>query len=338
MSQLLLDLLKKNSGIRGFSGGRIRMKAKKEKENTPLPEISGNVLVASEKKNVFEKDYQKVMNFLSRVSTALGVTIPKISTVETTKNNSSSLYEVLAHSDLPIPEKFKFILKDEFSDLNSVKFFGKAKSISEARQRAQIHLAECLYSVLKVSDMFLSSNEQDVKKVLPYVQFQVSDDQRSKMFSVIEDCSRDLEIKLAAETSKKKLEDADGAENKTKMSLKSQEEVPKFEGVRPEPLHGKLPIYRHYPEIIESIEKNQVTIVSATTGSGKTTQIPKFILHHFQSQRPSIIVTQPRRVAAISLANRVAHELGETSVGQSVGFSVRFDSVFPDPLKPNIRK
>lgn len=338
MSQLLLNLLKKNLGIRGFSGGRIRMKTKKGKEILPLPEISGNVSIASEKINVFGKDYQKVMNFLSRVSNALGVTIPKVSTLETTKNNSSSLYEVLAHSDLPIPEKFKFILKDEFSNLNSIVFFGKAKSISEARQRAQIHLAECLHSVLKASDLFLSSNDQDVKKVLPYVQFQVSDDQRLKMFSAIEDCSKDLEIKLAADVLKKKFEDVDGVEKSTKMILRQQEEVPKFEGVRPEPLQGKLPIYRHYREIVESIDENQVTIVSATTGSGKTTQIPKFILHHFQSQRPSIIVTQPRRVAAISLANRVAHELGESSVGQSVGFSVRFDSVFPDPLKPNIRK
>ena len=79
---------------------------------------------------------------------------------------------------------------------------------------------------------------------------------------------------------------------------------------------------------------HQVLIVMGETGSGKTTQIPQFILdHHMTTRGPSgegptpgytIAVTQPRRVAAVSLAKRVAQERN-SQVGQTVGYSVRFD-------------
>lgn len=318
------------SGVRMFSNA----KRKKLKDLTPLPIIKPS-FVPTLNSNVFGNDFQRVMNFLNRVSSALGVTIPKPDVIETTKNVSHQMYEVLAHNNIMIPEKFKFIFKDEYvKSLDAMTFYARAKSITEAKQKSLFNLAESLYSILKFSDLFLPINEQDTKKVLPFIKFDLTPEQFERFQNMISECKE----KLTSVSDSNYTESSNSQKSEILDKKYSKNKTEDLHVKRPEPLEGKLPIFRHYREIVESVEKNQVTIVSATTGSGKTTQIPKFILHHFQSENPSIIVTQPRRVAAISLANRVAHELGEKSVGYSVGYSVRFDTVLPDPSQSNIRK
>ena len=299
---------------------------------TPLPLLKPSFISTPLDVNVFGNDLQKAMNFLNRVAKVLDITIPKPETIETTKNTAHTLYEVLAHNRIEIPEKYQFIFKKEYAEsMKELTYFGRAKSISEARQRALFHLAECLYSGLKSADLFLPTMDQDPKKVLPFINFNLNEIQKEELKSVIKECEILLNTSNADEAAPKILNHS--------RKLPNYESRPEISlPTRPVPLSGKLPIYRHYREIIDCIEENQVTIVSATTGSGKTTQIPKFIMHHFAAETPSIIVTQPRRVAAISLANRVAHELGEKGVGNTVGYSVRFDSVFPNPNQANIRK
>lgn len=298
-----------------------------------LPVLIPTVSIVEDTR-VFGNDFQKVMNFLNRISSVLGVTIPRPEAIETTKNVSHALYEVLAHNQLAIPEKFRFIFKKEYADsISNLTFFAQAKSISEAKQRALFNLAESLYATLKSGDLFLPNADQDPKKVLPFIKFNISEEQHSRLQNVI-DAYKGIENETVA---------SDGASNSLINNLNADRIMPSVEVdsrnfPRPEPLQGKLPIYRNYQEIVDSVENNQVTIVSATTGSGKTTQIPKFIMNHFQADQPSIIVTQPRRVAAISLATRLAHELGEHGPGQSVGYSVRFDTILPNPNQSNIRK
>ena len=72
----------------------------------------------------------------------------------------------------------------------------------------------------------------------------------------------------------------------------------------------RLPVFSYRAKILQTIESNQVVIVSAETGSGKTTQVPQFILDSFiaksQGSSCNIIVTQPRRISAISVALRVS--------------------------------
>ncbi|HOU49645.1 MAG: ATP-dependent RNA helicase HrpA [Smithella sp.] len=85
-----------------------------------------------------------------------------------------------------------------------------------------------------------------------------------------------------------------------------------------------LPIIAKKREIIESIQKHQVTIITGETGSGKTTQIPKMCLAAGLGLRGMIGLTQPRRIAAISMAHRIASELGE-ECGQSVAYKIRFE-------------
>ncbi len=92
----------------------------------------------------------------------------------------------------------------------------------------------------------------------------------------------------------------------------------------PKPLFDPaLPITAKKDEIIKSISKNQIVIISGETGSGKTTQIPKFCLAAGRGINGKIGCTQPRRIAAITVAARIAEELGEET-GKSVGYKIRF--------------
>ena len=90
-----------------------------------------------------------------------------------------------------------------------------------------------------------------------------------------------------------------------------------------------LPIVQHRDAIIESIKNNPVTIICGETGSGKTTQIPKMCLEAGLGVDGLIGHTQPRRLAARSVSNRIAAEL-QSEVGGTVGYKVRFsDHVSP---------
>jgi len=90
-----------------------------------------------------------------------------------------------------------------------------------------------------------------------------------------------------------------------------------------------LPIWPHAQYIRETLRKNNILVLTGETGSGKSTQVPQFLLEESWCTK-TIAVTQPRRVAAISLARRVADEMGSFFGGQSpaakVGYSVRFDN------------
>jgi ATP-dependent helicase HrpA len=85
-----------------------------------------------------------------------------------------------------------------------------------------------------------------------------------------------------------------------------------------------LPILDRREEIVAAIRKHPVVIITGETGSGKTTQIPKMCLEAGRGLTGQIACTQPRRIAATSVAMRIAEELGE-EVGQSVGYKIRFD-------------
>ncbi len=89
-----------------------------------------------------------------------------------------------------------------------------------------------------------------------------------------------------------------------------------------------LPIIKKKTEIISAIQNNQVVIISGATGSGKTTQIPKFCLEAGCGIEGSIVCTQPRRIAAVTISKRLAYELNDKE-GRIVGYKIRFkDTTF----------
>ena len=95
-------------------------------------------------------------------------------------------------------------------------------------------------------------------------------------------------------------------------------------------VRASLPVASCKQNILNAISENEVVVLSGATGSGKSTQVPQFLLEENtgRGRRPYIVVTQPRKVAAISLAYRVAEERGcpmPGVKGSSVGYMVRSD-------------
>ncbi len=89
--------------------------------------------------------------------------------------------------------------------------------------------------------------------------------------------------------------------------------------------NSELPIISHRSSILSALRSHQVIIVCGDTGSGKTTQLPKIALElGLGANGKQIACTQPRRIAAVSVANRVAEEFGEP-VGKTIGYQHRFE-------------
>lgn len=105
---------------------------------------------------------------------------------------------------------------------------------------------------------------------------------------------------------------------RTKLSIQEQRE--------------SLPIYKLKKELVQAVHDNQVLVVIGETGSGKTTQVTQYLAEAGYTTRGKIGCTQPRRVAATSVAKRVAEEFG-CRVGEEVGYAIRFeDCTGPDTV------
>ncbi len=88
----------------------------------------------------------------------------------------------------------------------------------------------------------------------------------------------------------------------------------------------KLPIYKYKDELIKVLKKNNVLIVESPTGSGKTTQLPRIIYEAGFAKLGKIGVTQPRRIATISIAEYIAKHIG-VNLGEEVGYKIRFEEI-----------
>ena len=86
-----------------------------------------------------------------------------------------------------------------------------------------------------------------------------------------------------------------------------------------------LPVWQQQQEFTETLSKNQTLILVGETGSGKTTQVPQFVVEAgYTKDGKMCVCTQPRRVAAMSVARRVADEM-DVTIGEEVGYSIRFE-------------
>jgi ATP-dependent RNA helicase DHX29 len=92
-----------------------------------------------------------------------------------------------------------------------------------------------------------------------------------------------------------------------------------------------LPMASYKQTLLDTVRDNRVTIISAQTGAGKTTQCPQFLLEDAlldgRGNATQILVTQPRRVAATSVAERVSEEMCEPRLGGLVGYQIRMEAV-----------
>ena len=120
----------------------------------------------------------------------------------------------------------------------------------------------------------------------------------------------------------KKRAQYDKIKNRSQQAVQARmDSIPK--GL-PDTLNLELPVSQRADDLVRAIQDNQVIIVAGETGSGKTTQLPKLAMLAGRGIRGQIGHTQPRRLAARSVANRIAEELGET-LGSTVSFKIRFN-------------
>ncbi|MEB5929925.1 ATP-dependent RNA helicase HrpA [Acinetobacter schindleri] len=106
-----------------------------------------------------------------------------------------------------------------------------------------------------------------------------------------------------------------------KSHLKVLERVERIPNIK---LNQELPVTQYADKLIEAIQKHQVVIVAGETGSGKTTQLPQIAMLAGRGLTGLIGHTQPRRLAARSVSQRIAEEVGE-KLGESISFKVRFN-------------
>lgn len=133
----------------------------------------------------------------------------------------------------------------------------------------------------------------------------------------------ELVIEDAIEFTKAFTETGESKENKDDEKPQMSEREKKRLTI--EETRKSLPIYPFRDELLRAIEDHQVLIVEGETGSGKTTQIPQYLYEAgYTRNKLKIGCTQPRRVAAMSVAARVAEEMG-VKLGNEVGYSIRFE-------------
>ena len=118
-----------------------------------------------------------------------------------------------------------------------------------------------------------------------------------------------------------------GAQGDNKGNQQKHPAPRRYEPLIPEVITypEELPVSERREDIMNAIHDNQVVIIAGETGSGKTTQIPKMCLDLGLGAKGLIGHTQPRRLAARSVAERIAEELGQ-KIGETVGYQVRFTS------------
>ncbi|XP_015438382.1 PREDICTED: putative ATP-dependent RNA helicase DHX57 [Dufourea novaeangliae] len=112
-------------------------------------------------------------------------------------------------------------------------------------------------------------------------------------------------------------------------NFKEKQDSPKYK--RMKEVRRKLPAWSKIGNILETVYENQVTIISGETGCGKSTQVPQFLLDDWilnrseSKEHVNIICTQPRRISAVGVAERVAAERDER-IGDTIGYQIRLES------------
>jgi len=117
--------------------------------------------------------------------------------------------------------------------------------------------------------------------------------------------------------------------NPERRALEAQLDAAEKKARTIEETRKSLPVYQYREELLDALTKFQTLVVVGETGSGKSTQIPQFLFEAGYTKDGAVVVTQPRRVAAMSVSQRVSEEMG-VRLGHEVGYSVRFDDKTSD--------
>ncbi|OHT13793.1 helicase [Tritrichomonas foetus] len=212
--------------------------------------------------------------------------------------------------------------------INDLKFLAQSRPLTEA-EKQEIELEE---KILEVAE--------EVNKPAEAIEYQLNQENVegdtlverlkniSKQYSLQEEINPELRRGNDWEAEKMK---SAGVKDSSHLIF----ERPDLEIDIPEefdytPIQQSLPVYKYKETLLNALKDNQILIVVGDTGSGKTTQIPQYLL--LRGPNESVVCTQPRRVAAVSVAQRVALER-HSIPGNEVGYCVRFDDCTSDKTR-----
>lgn len=144
--------------------------------------------------------------------------------------------------------------------------------------------------------------------------------QIAKAKKQVDSNSDKYELILDDEVEFESLTDLDDVEQEESIQDKREEKISSILETR-----RSLPVFAYREELLQAVEDYQTIIIVGETGSGKTTQIPQYLVEAgYTKDGKKIGCTQPRRVAAMSVAARVSEEMN-TKIGREVGYSIRFE-------------
>ncbi|CAG0917375.1 unnamed protein product [Notodromas monacha] len=225
-----------------------------------------------------------------------------------------------------------------------------SSSKKHAEALAMIQILNHLQSLNKIKDgkpVFYSMDEVEVASSIlkEPLQLSIPPDCVSSINRLanhectLRESLRDHLSKPCAELNRDKLDTSrrEGNWDAESLAARNGELIRKSRNLR---IHNRsLPVNKYQSVIVDAVRENPVVVLSGDTGCGKSTQVPQIILDELISQRmgadASIIVAQPRRISAISLAKRIAYERRER-VGETIGYQVRLDARLPETSRGSI--
>ncbi|CEF67100.1 Probable ATP-dependent RNA helicase kurz [Strongyloides ratti] len=162
-----------------------------------------------------------------------------------------------------------------------------------------------------------SSDDEDVEEEMK--QFFNKLNQKKENQVIKEECNTDTSVEKNNSVTKEKIKPNEKEDLSPIVGPKIA--VNRLDSIQAQ--RSSLPIFAEEQEIVESINDNMVTIICGETGSGKTTQIPQFLYEAGYTSKGHLIgITEPRRVAAMSMASRVGIELNDTDLSS---YQIRFE-------------
>ena len=255
-----------------------------------IKEMQGKKLIPEKRKKVGKK----LPDLREKNKEIQACTTKTKSQVESIKNNSANLRETASVDipDIDLTESNKNLQKEK--KLNDRE---RGKPIPDKRKKR---------SRKNQKNLSLNSLNQELEKIEEKKSNSQEKKNRSQKGST--GSTRKIQACTTEAQNSKKLE----------RQNKIPEKIKKF--------RKNLPIFEEQQSILEAIRSNKVVLIKGETGSGKTTQVPQYILEdciqHENGDMTNILVTQPRRISAVSVAKRVAEERGE-KINQNDNSQVR---------------
>lgn len=340
VKKIVLDLGDTSSKTTGYDEANpLVLPSKKRKTKVKLEVIKHTKILSKKQRKRLQTIVDKKRKKEERASILGGLEKVKLTQDELSLYQSISQVQTIGLKNLgnfdAIQEKQKRKKEQKQQEDNA----GKLSSIAGINKRKRLELLK------GYNDKFDGNYDEEINanKKNPNV-LEVEDEQSSSDES--DDSDKHAEEKMSEREvdeelqSQIKTEPEEPLIKKQKKEEVSQNAKPSFKPVVFIPVHRdgdiqtarlKLPILAEEQAIMEVINENSIIIVAGETGSGKTTQIPQFLYESGYAQHKMIGITEPRRVAAISMSKRVAREMNLST--KEVSYLIRFEGNATDQTK-----